>query len=155
MIKDTLATRLKRLRQEATLTYEEILARMYRNPGRLTDEELARRARKSVGSWIGLTQAELSERTKAHRPPNGVERTAIGKFESGKRTNPGLEILQALASALGVTIDDLTPNTQLPSQPNNTQRQVLLSRVSRKVEGVDDITTLQRIIDYIEFITSH
>lgn len=105
----------------------------------------------------GLTQAQLAERTKLYKPPKGVDRTAIGKIESGKRDNPGLETLQALANALGVTIDDLTPDApQLAlSRSKDTRRQVLLRRVSRKVEGVEDIEMLQRILAYIEFIASH
>jgi transcriptional regulator with XRE-family HTH domain len=49
---------------------------------------------------IGLTQKVLAEAV-------GVSQPAIAQIESGATRNPALDIVIALALALGVTVDDL------------------------------------------------
>lgn len=147
---ETLATQLKQFRLRSLLTQKEIETRLRRRFGHLTDEEIAKTAEGLVGYEAGLTQAELAERTKQFKS-GGLDRTMIGKIESGNRGNPSLESLTVLALALSlgpgpaVLIDDLvaTSNEEPPS--------TLLRRITAKVQNIEDPETLQDILDYIEF----
>lgn len=55
-----------------------------------------RRLRKGAG----LTQEQLAEQV-------GVSQPAIAQIETGKIKNPGVDVLIALAGALGKSVDDL------------------------------------------------
>lgn len=145
----TLATRLKAFRQQALLTEAEIAARLKRRFPLLTEEEITERAKQLVGYEASLTQSELAKRTQEFRC-SGLDRTMIGKIESGRRSNPSLETLDALAKALSmgpgpaVLIDDLVAS----SRENES---ILLRRIEVKVQNITDEQTLKDILNYIEF----
>lgn len=58
---------------------------------------------------LGITNAYIAEKT-------GISPSTIDKITSGKKQNPTLDTLQAIADVIGCTIDDFrdTPS-QLPS----------------------------------------
>lgn len=57
----------------------------------------------------GWTQAELSRRAGAFRPGGRpLERSSVSKYLSGEAI-PSLQTIEALASALGTTADELAP----------------------------------------------
>ena len=57
---------------------------------------------KRIRKQLGMTQYELSRITNIHR-------VTIAKYEAGK-VDPTLESAEKLASALGVTVDELIDN---------------------------------------------
>lgn len=54
----------------------------------------------------GMAQAELARRASAARGSGTLHRQGLYAIESGRKL-PGLEILVALADALGVSLDEL------------------------------------------------
>lgn len=58
---------------------------------------------------LGLTQKHLAEQV-------GVSQPAIAQIEAGRIKNPGIDVLVALALALGKSVDDLVRDGQEPEQ---------------------------------------
>ena len=123
----------------------------------MVEDTLATRL-KRLRLQADLTQKQLADRTRLYKPPKGLDRSMIGKIETGLRPNPSLETLQVLAQALGCLIDDLVPRGELPlnireeSEAHETAHNVLLRRIIAKAKGIENMEDLQRILDYIEFI---
>lgn len=74
-------------------------------------EEQKQQTRDTMGARIatlrkqaGLTQEELASRA-------GIQRTHLGRIEAGKYAVK-LETLQAIATALGMTVDIIHPDLQ-------------------------------------------
>lgn len=145
MQNDTLATRLKRLRQVATLTEEEALERLRQRYVDRTDEELIELLKAGLPS--GLTQQELANRA-------GVHRTLISKIEGRARLNPGLETLQALAQALGVLVDELVPTPTVGANSNaySTAKGLIRKRIEAKLKSIDDPEILKQVLQFVEFL---
>ena len=90
------------------------------------NEEMKQQVRERIGNRIaalrkkaGLTQEQLADRA-------GLQRTHVGRIEAG-RYAVTLEVVQAIAQALGMTVDIIDPRlegldqlkqlTPLPSTP--------------------------------------
>jgi putative transcriptional regulator len=56
-----------------------------------------------------ITQVELAKLA-------GVDQTTISDIERGKSKNPSLETARKIADALGVTVDDIFPATEMVSR---------------------------------------
>lgn len=64
------------------------------------NDDLARRLR-GYRAVKGVSQYWLADRS-------GISRATIANIESGQNINPGLETVRRLASALGVSVGNLT-----------------------------------------------
>ena len=75
------------------------------------NEEMKRQVRERIGNRIaalrkkaGLTQEQLADRA-------GLQRTHVGRIEAG-RYAVTLEVVQAIAQALGMTVDIIDPRLE-------------------------------------------
>jgi transcriptional regulator with XRE-family HTH domain len=75
----------------------------------------------------GLTQAQLAERA-------GLADATISRVERG-RLHPSADLIGKLASALGVTVDDLLRRRSPPRDP---KVRASVARLVAAVEGLDD-----------------
>ena len=75
------------------------------------NEEMKQQVRERIGNRIaalrkkaGLTQEQLADRA-------GLQRTHVGRIEAG-RYAVTLEVVQAIAQALGMTVDIIDPRLE-------------------------------------------
>ena len=75
------------------------------------NEEMKQQVRERIGNRIaalrkkaGLTQEQLADRA-------GLQRTHVGRIEAG-RYAVTLEVVQAIAQALGMTVDIINPRLE-------------------------------------------
>ena len=75
------------------------------------NEEMKQQVRERIGNRIaalrkkaGLTQEQLADRA-------GLQRTHVGRIEAG-RYAVTLEVVQAIAQALGMTVDIIDPRIE-------------------------------------------
>ena len=75
------------------------------------NEEMKQQVRERIGNRIaalrkkaGLTQEQLADRA-------GLQRTHVGRIEAG-RYAVTLEVVQAIAEALGMTVDIIDPRLE-------------------------------------------
>ena len=80
-------------------------------------EEMKQQVRERIGNRIaalrkkaGLTQEQLADRA-------GLQRTHVGRIEAG-RYAVTLEVVQAIAQALGMTVDIIDPRLEGLDQLN-------------------------------------
>ena len=86
-----------------------------------------KKARKAAG----LSQVELAKIT-------GLSKSAICNYESGKRTNPSIPVIKALAAAL---------NTDWRKLAGLPVEEILRGEVSNAEAGTDDVPALEKVSD--------
>lgn len=97
---------------------------------------------KSLREQARLTQAELAEKT-------GLKQSLISRYETGTRERVDLTLLAPIATALGVTVDEICLRAGLPTLPI-----VAKTAIMRRLESIVDQLSPARQEEIIALATA-
>lgn len=101
---------------------------------------------KELREHVGISQTELSKLT-------GISNVYISNIENGIKKNPSMELIQKIADALGVSINEFFSNEKPIDEINKMVKDNGINTIAAHFEGEefteDDKEDIKNFIEYI------